>query len=185
MTTESSQSPQPIYEGECFCKAVAFTCSGAPDWSLVCHCSICARLAGASGVDLVAWKGNDCIKITRGLDSVAVVMSSPQMRRSFCKCCGSPLVSTSLLPDMAFQDVPISLFKRDDAGRIMHWDVLKPTSHIFYRSRVRNFVDDLPKWDSYPGVGVPLTVDAQGNVVDAPDADAADAHQHKVARKDE
>lgn len=176
MTSSSSSSdPIPIYEGECFCKAVAFTCHGVPEWSLVCHCSICARLAGASGVDLVAWKGTDSVKITRGQENITAVMSSPQMRRSFCKCCGSPLISTSLIPEMAFQDLPLSLFKRNDAGQILHWNALKPTSHIFYNSRVRNFVDDLPKWESYPGVGAPLNVDAQGNVIPA----AADANQQQ------
>lgn len=186
-TTQSSPPTALTFEGECFCSAVAFVCHGSPDWSLVCHCSICARLSGASGVDLVAWKGNESIKITRGQDNVSLIMSSPQMQRSFCKTCGSPLLSTSLMPDMAFQDVPLSLFKRDPAGNIIHWDLLKPTSHIFYTTRVRNYVDDLPKWESYPGVGAPLTVDAKGNVVQtsdpAPPSDStAAAHTDKKPR---
>lgn len=91
------------------------------------------------------------------------------------------------MPDMAFQDLPLSLFKRDQAGQIIHWDALKPTSHIFYKTRVRNFVDDLPKWESYPGVGAPLIVDALGNVVGSdplPPADTAATHADKKPRNE-
>jgi hypothetical protein len=31
------------------------------------------------------------------------------------------------------------------------WDDLKPTGHIFYGTRQFNAIDDLPKWEGYPG----------------------------------
>lgn len=37
-----------------------------------------------------------------------------------------------------------------------------PTSHIFYTVRVLDVIDKLPKWETYPGVGEPLNIDANG-----------------------
>ncbi|KAK0233915.1 hypothetical protein IW262DRAFT_1452467 [Armillaria fumosa] len=37
--------------------------------------------------------------------------------------------------------------ERDEAGKIKHWELLKPTAHIFYDTRMLDVLDDLGKWD--------------------------------------
>ncbi len=39
--------------------------------------------------------------------------------------------------------------ERDEAGKIKHWELLKPTAHIFYDTRMLDVLDDLGKWDGY------------------------------------
>lgn len=37
------------------------------------------------------------------------------------------------------------------SSRVVGWDVVKPTAHIFYETRIFDVHDDLPKWDGYAG----------------------------------
>jgi hypothetical protein len=41
--------------------------------------------------------------------------------------------------------------ERDGDGKILNWEGVKPTSHIFYGTRVVDVADDLPKWEGFPG----------------------------------
>lgn len=41
--------------------------------------------------------------------------------------------------------------ERDADGKIINWEGVKPTSHIFYDTRVVDVADDLPKWEGYQG----------------------------------
>jgi len=41
--------------------------------------------------------------------------------------------------------------ERGDEGKIKGWDVIKPTAHIFYETRMLDINDDLGKWDGYEG----------------------------------
>lgn len=155
-----------VFEGGCFCGANTFEARGPVKWSVVCHCSICARTAGASGVDLVAFEPAQ-FKFTKG-DSVTYFFTSPGMKRSFCSICGSNLVSQAVGDSMpAFVDLPLVLFKREGApdGPIAHFDALKAQAHIFYKQRLHNHADGLPKFETYP-FGAPLNVDKDGNVID-------------------
>ena len=39
--------------------------------------------------------------------------------------------------------------ERDENARIKNWDVIKPTAHIFYDTRMLDVNDELPKWKGY------------------------------------
>jgi hypothetical protein len=153
-----------LFQGSCFCSAVQFQIEGLPSWSVICHCTICARLSGSSGVDLVAWRNPEAFKVVEGEDKLTHFNSSPGMRRSFCKVCGSPVVNKSLTDDMVFFDVPLTLFKRNDREDIIFLPLLKAKSHLFYKRRLHNHPDGLDKFETYP-FGEPLKVDAAGNVL--------------------
>lgn len=38
---------------------------------------------------------------------------------------------------------------RDELGSIKSWDVVKPTAHIFYGTRMLDVNDGLGKWEAY------------------------------------
>ena len=39
--------------------------------------------------------------------------------------------------------------ERNDDGKIKNWDIIKPTAHMFYGTRVLDVGDDLGKWEGY------------------------------------
>jgi hypothetical protein len=75
-------------EGGCLCGAVRYRFAGVPKGSGLCHCRSCRKAAGAPAV---AW-------ITVALADFAFTAgkpvrfrSSPQVERTFCGACGTPL----------------------------------------------------------------------------------------------
>lgn len=40
---------------------------------------------------------------------------------------------------------------RDADGKIIGWDIMKPSAHIFYDTRMLDIKDDLSKWTGYEG----------------------------------
>lgn len=41
--------------------------------------------------------------------------------------------------------------KRDEGGKIERWELVKPSAHIFYGTRMLDIKDDLGKWEGYEG----------------------------------
>jgi hypothetical protein len=50
--------------------------------------------------------------------------------------------------------------RRDAEGRIEHWDVVRPTAHHFYTTRMLDVEDGLGKWEGVEGVSkfLPRTI---------------------------
>ena len=42
-------------------------------------------------------------------------------------------------------------YRVDDLGRILRWDELRPTAHMFYGTRLLDIEDGLGKWEGYEG----------------------------------
>jgi hypothetical protein len=38
---------------------------------------------------------------------------------------------------------------RNEEGKIVGWDIAKPTTHIFYGTRMLDVNDNLSKWEGY------------------------------------
>lgn len=66
------------HKGSCHCGDVHFEVEGKPDWSAICHCSICRRTHSAPYAELVAYKP-DAVKITQGESNLraAAARSTP------------------------------------------------------------------------------------------------------------
>ena len=77
-----------IWEGGCLCGAVRFRASGAPKWTIWCHCQSCRRHTGAPAAAFAAFD-NTAFEVTKG--EITIFVSSPGMRRGFCATCGSTL----------------------------------------------------------------------------------------------
>ncbi len=74
--------------GGCRCGTLHFAISTPPLDVIYCHCADCRRSSGAP-VSLFVEVAEETFTITAG--EPAVHASSPGVRRSFCRDCGTPL----------------------------------------------------------------------------------------------
>ena len=125
-----------MIEGRCMCGTVRYRVPGPMLWAAYCHCTDCQHAAGA---DYVSWFGvtRDTVEWTgdRGF-----FKSSPQVVRSFCEACGTPMTfETEILPEETHLYAP----SLDDRS------LYRPTGHVFWPERVPwlTLADDLPKYE--------------------------------------
>ncbi len=127
--------------GGCRCGAIRYTVDGAPEHSALCHCTDCRRSAGAP---MVGWMlfARDKLHVEGTPQSYA---SSPDVTREFCGRCGTGLFysNESIFPGM----VDIQSATLDDPA------TFPPSAHIQMADAApwMNHVQDLPKFDRYPG----------------------------------
>ena len=76
------------WDGGCLCGAVRFRASGAPKWTIWCHCQSCRKHSGAPAAAFAAFDETD-VEVTSG--EITKFASSPGTRRGFCSMCGSTL----------------------------------------------------------------------------------------------
>ena len=74
--------------GGCLCGAVRYEVTGEPLSSGVCHCRTCQRVASAPRLPFAVFAAG-LLRFTRG--TPVTFHSSPDVVRSFCAICGSPL----------------------------------------------------------------------------------------------
>jgi hypothetical protein len=75
--------------------------------------------------------------------------SRPHKTRYRCKTCGACVASYNTLTDR--WSVWGAQLRRDEEGRIERWEIVRPTAHIFYGTRMLDVGDDLGKWMGYEG----------------------------------
>jgi len=76
-------------EGGCLCRAVRYRAAGKPIAQSLCHCRTCRLASGAPSVAWVVFPSRDFAFVTGQLTSFR---SSPEVVRTFCAHCGSPLI---------------------------------------------------------------------------------------------
>ncbi|MDE2445348.1 MAG: GFA family protein [Alphaproteobacteria bacterium] len=74
--------------GSCLCGAVAFEIHGPMDDAVACHCSQCRKMTGNYWTSTHVTNAD--LKFTRQ-DGLKWYVSSPGIKRGFCKECGSSL----------------------------------------------------------------------------------------------
>jgi len=120
-------------KGGCACGALRYETDAAPFHRTLCHCVDCRR---ASGAPAVAWftVPADALRWVTG--SPAVHRSSPQVQRSFCAACGTPLTYRN---DGYAQELDVQTCTLDDP------EAASPRDHTFASQRVSWMrVDDMP-----------------------------------------
>jgi hypothetical protein len=77
-----------MHTGSCLCGAVSFTVACALEPPDACHCTNCRKSSGhyACGTDVP----RSAVTV-RGDDNVTWYQSSEEVRRGFCRTCGSPM----------------------------------------------------------------------------------------------
>jgi len=114
------------YEGGCLCGAVTYRATGPEIIVAYCHCASCRGSAGAAPV---AWVTFDLDKFEFTSGSPAEYLSSPPVRRKFCRTCGTALTyEHSARPDHI--DVTLATVRDTKA--------LRPVAHVW--------VSDKPDW---------------------------------------
>ncbi|MGH8172516.1 MAG: GFA family protein [Rhodanobacteraceae bacterium] len=82
----------PSHEGGCLCGATRYRTSADPRALTLCHCNSCRR---ASGAPSVAWAVFSAETFEFTKDEPARFRSSPNVERTFCARCGTPLTYQS------------------------------------------------------------------------------------------
>jgi hypothetical protein len=121
--------------GHCLCGRIGFACEGPDLWRSHCHCESCRRQTASPFTTFFAVRNGDW-RWTG--DAPQVYRSSPEVRRSFCPTCGSPVAyQIDTLPDETH--FYASLLD-DHSG-------FAPQNHDFWNERVGwvELADDLPK----------------------------------------
>jgi len=80
------------------------------------------------------------------LDSFSV-LEKPHKTRWRCQHCGTNVSSYNSIKNR--WSVWGSGLDRDTNGKINNWDIVKPTAHMFYGTRVLDVGDELGKWEGY------------------------------------
>ncbi|MBY0319443.1 MAG: GFA family protein [Reyranella sp.] len=123
------------FEGGCLCGAVRYRVNGPALDSGSCHCRSCRKASSAPELPYAQFATID-FEFTRGWP--AQYHSSPEVTRSFCRHCGSPLTYRHAgHPDR----LDIMTCSLDDP------DVLPPAYHVWTSHK--------PRWATI-GDGLPL-----------------------------
>ncbi len=134
-----------MIHGSCLCGGVRFEVTQVP-LIVLCHCTLCRKANGGAFDAGAAVPASD-FKLTRGGELIQDFKSSPELRRRFCRVCGSRVPSEAQNGELYF--VPAGLFD-DDPG-------VKPAMHIFVGSKAPwwEITDPLPQFEkSVPGYGL-------------------------------
>ncbi len=131
-----------MLKGSCLCNAIQYEIEGELGPTMMCHCSKC-RKANGSAYAINAAVKTDQFHFVKGQELVSEFESTPGVFRSFCKQCGSPLLSRRpSQPDIVrlrigTLDTPVDV---------------KPLAHIFVGSKASwdEIQDDIPQYDERP-----------------------------------
>ena len=128
--------------GSCLCNAIRYEIRGELGQAMMCHCSKCRKANGSAFAVNAAVKADE-FTIIAGQEYVTEFESTPGVFRSFCKQCGSPLVSRRpSQPDLL----------RLRIGTLDTQVQLKPVAHIFVDSKAPwdEIHDDIPQYPERP-----------------------------------
>lgn len=123
--------------GGCLCGAVRYEAQERPKWTCYCHCHSCRH---ATGAPVAAFAGFDeqNFRFTKG--EPQVFESSPDVWRSFCARCGTPLTyRATRYPG----EVHIHIGSLDEPVGFA------PKAHVFYGEHISWFdtADDKKRFD--------------------------------------
>src|SRR5712671_3307645 len=161
-------TPSSPLTGSCFCGAVKYALSAPPVLRAYCHCTQCQRLTGmfpflnfnyeslnrqlCSGCPFIHTVHFPASAFSWSHDAAVdtfVNPLKPWKTRTRCHVCGVTVASHNSRTDRISVWGPH--FARDDSGRVLRWDEVRPTAHIFYGTRLLDIEDDLGKWEGYEG----------------------------------
>ncbi|EPQ60112.1 hypothetical protein GLOTRDRAFT_67467 [Gloeophyllum trabeum ATCC 11539] len=147
------QEDEDVIQGSCFCGGVSYEVYGTPVLSAFCHCTKCQRMTGCPFVHTIHYDASAFAWTHPGfhlsrLDSYNVP-EKPWKTRYRCKQCGCTVASHNA--KTSHWSVWGAQLQRGEDGKIMNWEKIKPTAHIFYGTRMMDVHDDLGKWEGYEG----------------------------------
>lgn len=124
--------------GSCLCGAVQYEIANPLRFARNCHCTMCRKATGAAFATWAYVEYRD-FRWIHGSDLLGEYRSSPDVRRTFCKVCGSTL---QYIADQAFPDAfGLAL------GTVNGDPGCKPMHHVMVGSKAPWFAiaDHLPQ----------------------------------------
>jgi len=120
---------------------VQYRINGALERVTNCHCSQCRKAHGAAFGTYVRVNWAD-FEVISGQEEIASFPSSPGVRRTFCKRCGSTL---QFIRESRKETFSLALGTLDDDPGV------RPQSHIYVASKAPWFeiTDGLPQHDEH------------------------------------
>jgi len=131
--------------GKCLCGAIAYEINGELGPIVNCHCSKCRRWHGAAFRTRCTVESKN-FKWTRGEEHLSKYHSSETVVKTFCKICGSNLISMyDDRPEII--GLPIGGLEQDPGQR--------PLMNIYvkYKAPWYEITDGLPQHDEEPPNG--------------------------------
>ncbi|KAH7930457.1 hypothetical protein BV22DRAFT_1000717 [Leucogyrophana mollusca] len=143
----------PLLKGSCFCSSVTYAVYAPPVLSAYCHCTNCQRLNACPCTHTMHFGASD-FAWTHSEPHLALldfydIPLKPYKRRFRCKQCGVGVAS--LNSNTHRVSVWGAGLERDGEGKIINWEIARPTAHMFYGTRMLNVNDHLGKWEGYEG----------------------------------
>lgn len=130
-----------MYHGSCLCGAVKFRIENKIKDIIYCHCSRCRKAQGSAFATNANVATTD-FKFITGENNLSHYQSSTVQTKSFCKTCGSPIMSrNSSIPE----NIRIRL------GTIESDISELPEAHVFVASKANweEISGTLPQYDEY------------------------------------
>mmetsp|Transcript_5854 Transcript_5854/g.11259 ORF Transcript_5854/g.11259 Transcript_5854/m.11259 type:complete len:595 (+) Transcript_5854:81-1865(+) len=142
------------FQGACHCGEVRVTATGEPRSVSYCHCSICRRLSGAP-FSCQALYPAEQVELHLEVPGAQIqsLQTSRGVERSRCASCLAP-VRASIFGGK-LNTVPLGLiatWKQHTNGKD---NPMKPRHHLYYKDRVMDVCDGLPKYAGAPSAGKP------------------------------
>ncbi|CAK5264468.1 unnamed protein product, partial [Mycena citricolor] len=142
----NKETPSVSLAGGCTCGLVQFNLSSKPLFSVFCHCTRCQRADGAIFVASAHFP-DEAFAFTASSAPHNELETVGDMKLYRCKQCRSCAAAKLDTGNWALRPTQ---FARGADDMVLNWDILKPTAHIFYNTRVVDVQDGLPKWAGFP-----------------------------------
>jgi len=126
-------------DGQCPCAAATFAIDGPALFRVFCHCTICQAYNGAPYADVTAFRAADVHLHDEAASAFRAWKQPPIVQRGTCVSCEAPTIERI--------DAPVlpGLTMVATANIVDKDEILSPSMHIYYGSRVADVDDDLPK----------------------------------------
>ena len=131
-----------IHKGSCLCGGIRYEIHGKLSGVLNCHCSMCRKAHGAAFRTRASVRVAD-FRWLSGEELLTHYASSPGEQRTFCRVCGSNLV-TKFEKHKEWYGFPLGTLDTDPG--------VKPACHVFVGSKAPWFeiTDNLPQHEEFP-----------------------------------
>ncbi len=130
------------FTGTCLCRKILYEVNGPIGTIVHCHCSQCRKWHGSAFRTRASIK-SEYFQWTMGEDFISYFHHTDHVTKTFCRNCGSSLVS--FYPKMPeFIGIALGTLNEDPIGR--------PEFHVFVDSKAPWYEihDDLPQYDELP-----------------------------------
>lgn len=143
----------PTYFGECHCGTIKFYCEGEPFFTQYCHCNKCRevallskRAADKEGYSWTAGYLTSSFHLTSGNQNIEEMIRN-NAKLLLCKSCHCLIYGISLDPN---KQAGIGINANNFHFNAELPASFKPVRHIWYRNKIVNFNDELPKFKDAP-----------------------------------